>query len=307
MRRSISLLAACLVSFGLAAPLDQDSKLGDVDILNYALTLEFLESKFYSEGLSNFTEANFLDAGFSKEFYKNLKGISQDEKDHVAFLSTALGDKAIKEPSFAFPVKDAASFVGLSSVLEGVGVSAYLGAAPAITNKDYLTAAGSILTVEARHASYIRAALKQKPFPAAFDTPLGFNQVFSLAAQFVTGFAEGTKVPFKPFPKLTAVPSSGDKFCAGKGSVTFKDAQGENKPDKVYAVFYSGLETYYVQVTNSGDKDYTASIPGPDFATKGQSAPKGQTYVVLSTADGKDTKANDENIIAGVGILEIGC
>lgn len=182
-------------------------------------------------------------------------------QNHVKFLSAALGDKAIKEPSFAFPVKDAHSFVGLSAVLEGVGVSAYLGAAPAITNKDYLTAAGSILTVEARHASYIRAALKQKPFPAPYDTPLGFNQVFSLAAQFVTGFAKGTKFPFKPFPKLTAVPSSGDKFCAGKGTVTFKNALGGNTNDQVYAVFYSGLQTYYVPAKAYG-KD--VSLPRHD-------------------------------------------
>lgn len=180
-------------------------------------------------------------------------------QDHVKFLSTALGDKALKEPSFAFPVKDAKSFVGLAGVLEGVGVSAYLGAAQNITNKNYLNAAGSILTVEARHASYVRAALKQKPFPTAFDTPLGFNQVFSLAAQFVTGFAEGTKVPFKPFPKIDASPSSTDKFCAGNGTVTFKGAQ-DKKAGKMFAVFYSGLQTYYVKAEPSGDKD--VSNPG---------------------------------------------
>lgn len=144
-------------------------------------------------------------------------------------------------------------------MLEGVGVSAYLGAAPAIANKDYLTAAGSILTVEARHASYVRAALKQKPFPGAFDTPLGFNSVFSLAAQFVTGFAKGTKVPFKAFPKLMATPSSQDKLCAGKGTVTFKDAQAKAKGDKVFALFYSGLQTYHVRFKASGSKD--VSLP----------------------------------------------
>lgn len=82
--------------------------------------------------------------------------------------------------------------------------SSYLGAAASILEKKFLTAAGSILTVEARHSSFIRAHLHQSPFPQPFDTPLSFNQVFSLAATFITAFApEDPPLPFKAFPKLT--------------------------------------------------------------------------------------------------------
>lgn len=70
-------------------------------------------------------------------------------------------------------------------------------------DKDYLTAAGSILTVEARHTSYIRASLSESPFPSPFDTPLDFNQVYSLASAFITGGSSPVKLPFMAFPTLT--------------------------------------------------------------------------------------------------------
>ncbi|KAK2599510.1 hypothetical protein N8I77_011261 [Diaporthe amygdali] len=286
---------------------------GDVTILNYALTLEYLERKFYQQGLANYTESDFKKAGFSKDFYKNLKEIYFDEQTHVTFLAGALGNASIKEPSFAFPSKDAKSFVQLASVLEGVGVSAYLGAAAAIANKAYLTAAGSILTVESRHSSYVRAALNEAPFPKPFDTPLDFNAVYSLAAGFITGFAPGTPaLPFKAFPSLT-VQASKKGYVAGKSPVTFTGAYASacqaglvQGTTPVYAVFYSGLDTYYTPaVIAQNGKDYTISaIPGGN-ATAGLLPPTGQVYVVLSTADGTKVKVADENTISGVGILEI--
>lgn len=167
-----------------------------ITVLNYALTLEYLERKFYQEGLANYTQAQFVAAGFADPFYTNLKQIYFDEQTHVNFISGALTAANITptvELQYAFGVTDPKSFVTLSSVLEGVGVSAYVlqsdhnhqiltfvlrytGAAASIMDKDYLTAAASILSVEARHAAYIRSSNGESPFPNPFDTPLDFNQ-----------------------------------------------------------------------------------------------------------------------------------
>lgn len=142
------------------------SQFTDVDVLNYALTLEHLEDKFYREALANFTQADFAAAGFDATFYTNLKEISADETTHVTFLSGALsaaGATPVKECTYAFGVTSVAAFVATSSVFEGLGTSAYLGAAAQIANKAYLTAAGSVLTVEARHSSYIRRFIRSSP------------------------------------------------------------------------------------------------------------------------------------------------
>jgi hypothetical protein len=173
-----TLLAAPLV---LASPIAKrvttPTGINDGIILNYALTLEYLERKFYMEGLANYTHQDFVNAGFADPFYANLQEVYVDEQTHVSFLSgalTAAGITPTVELEYCFPSTDAASFVALSSVLEGVGVSAYLGAAASIVNPGYLEAAGSILTIEARHNSYIRTFLSESPFPTSFDTQLDF-------------------------------------------------------------------------------------------------------------------------------------
>lgn len=76
---------------------------------------------------------------------------------------------------------DPKSFIKLASVIEGVGVSAYLGAAPLVTSKAYLTAAGAILVTEALHQSLQRSAVGEVPAANVFATPLGLNAVYRQA------------------------------------------------------------------------------------------------------------------------------
>lgn len=144
---------------------------GDVGILNFALTLEYLEADFYRKA-----QTLKLSAGSRAA----AKLIGAHEVEHVAALKATigkLGGTAVKMPTFRFPISNDKSFLALAQTLEDTGVSAYNGAGPAIKSKEILAAAGSIVQVEARHAALIRTLNGVTPAPAAFDRALSKSQV----------------------------------------------------------------------------------------------------------------------------------
>lgn len=162
---------------------------GDIGILNYALTLEYLEAAFYNEATANNKRKSFLKGAQVKAF---LKQTTNDENAHVAFLRKALGSKAVAAPKvdFGSTTSSEASFIKTAVALENTGVGAYSGQALNIASPAYISAALSIWSVEARHASV--AGLLLKPTPknispdGAFDEPQTAAQV--LKAVEATGF-----------------------------------------------------------------------------------------------------------------------
>ena len=120
--------------------------------------------------------------------------IMSDEDAHVAFLKSALGSYARPKPSFqGLKQSDISKFYVLSRTFENVGVGAYLLAAPAISNKDYLAAAGSILTIEARHAGYLDALTGMPLSPnGAFDKPIPQAQIVADVAPFIASLNGGS-------------------------------------------------------------------------------------------------------------------
>jgi rubrerythrin len=159
------------------------SAAGDIAILNFALTLEFLEAAFYAEAVKK--------GALKGESAKFAKVVASDEAQHVAFLKSALGMHAVKTPTFDFKGTTAnqTTFLKTAMALEDTGVSAYAGAAPSISNKKTLAAALSVHSVEARHAAWVRNILGVNPAPQPFDPAKTKAQVLKIVTG--TGFITG--------------------------------------------------------------------------------------------------------------------
>ncbi|KIW11231.1 hypothetical protein PV08_10531 [Exophiala spinifera] len=219
MKFSTITALASLAGLTLAAPIEQrDPSRGngsgkskfsqsDITILQFALTLEHLENTFYQEAFNTFKLQDFINAGFSEEFFVNLQFIAFDEATHVQILQAAISSAGVIPVlpcSYHFPVTDVASFVTLSAVLESIGTSAYLGAAGFVGSKDILTIAASIMATEGLHTALQRSSLGAIGAPDPFFTPLDPNSVFTLAAQFITACPPSNPpLPFTAFPSLT--------------------------------------------------------------------------------------------------------
>lgn len=156
---------------------------GDVDILNFALTLEFLETDFYKTAAKQVKGLSSYESKLTKELRDN-------EQEHVdALIATIkkLGGKPVASPTFDFggAFGSRASYLKTANTLEDTGVSAYNGAAPLIESGEVLGAAGSIVQIEARHAAMIRLVRNKPPAPVAFDKASEMDAVLAAVKPFI--------------------------------------------------------------------------------------------------------------------------
>ena len=163
----------------------------EIDVLNFALTLEHLDSTLYREGLEQFAAQDFVDVGYDASVRDYLEQIVANEETQVAFLTetiSSLGGEPVGPAEYQFPYATLGEWLVLSQQVEDVGLDAYTGAARyLIGNDDLLTAALTIHAVEARQLSYWRLLNGVVPFPDAVEAPLTPPEVVALASPFVVG------------------------------------------------------------------------------------------------------------------------
>ncbi len=153
---------------------------GDLGIVNYALTLEYLEAAFY---------ADVAKSGlFKGDDAALIKLLQRDEDTHVAALedtANKLG-MAAEVPKTKFPLDDAKSVLSLAATVENIGASAYLGQAANIKDEAVLAAALSIHTVEARHAATLNFLVGEPVTPdGSFAVPMTADEVLPAVMDFI--------------------------------------------------------------------------------------------------------------------------
>lgn len=198
-------------------------------ILNFALTLEYLEAEFYTRGVA---AGGLIPAGTPA--VAALTQIRDDENKHVAFLKSVLGSNAVAKPTFdftargTFPDPFAAGnydvFLALAQAFEDTGVRAYKGQAPNLQgNKVVLQAALNIHSVEARHASHIRQMRKARPgAPANLKPWITLNDRGGIpaAAQAVYN---GEELDTQAMVKITGIAASGITISANAATEAFDE------------------------------------------------------------------------------------
>ncbi|HEX5558733.1 MAG TPA: ferritin-like domain-containing protein [Gaiellales bacterium] len=177
------LVAGGILVGGVGAPaIGSGSRLGDAAILNFALEMEELQAALYAQALQH--------AGLTGELAQYARVVGGHERAHVAFLRQTLGSRAAPAPAFDFgdAVSDPDRFAVAARVLEDLGVAALDGQAANLTRPS-LAAVATIVSVEARHAAWIRDLAGELPAPTPANPSEGAARV--LAAIRRTGFVKG--------------------------------------------------------------------------------------------------------------------
>jgi ferritin-like protein len=156
---------------------------GDIGILNYALTLEYLETAFY---------ADVVKSGlFKGAELETIRKFGSEEAEHVAALTAAvkqMGGKPAPEPKTEFPLKGAKSVLELAGTVENLGAAAYLGQAANIKSPEVLASALAIHSVEGRHAAALNTLLGKSITPdGAFAKPATADEVLKSVEPFIVG------------------------------------------------------------------------------------------------------------------------
>ena len=162
----------------------------DDAILNFALSLEYLQDSFY-------TEAERIGA-LRGELARQAKTVGAHERAHVTALRATLGSTAVARGRYDFrgATESADAFRRTAVAFEDLAVAAYKGQAPKLRSREYLASALAIHSVEARHAAWIRRLAGISPAAGAFDDPVTKPKAVALVAS--TKFVLSTRSKRSP-------------------------------------------------------------------------------------------------------------
>lgn len=254
------------------------------------MALELVDISLFNGALANFTQSDFIKAGFPTGARGTVQRIAQDEQAHADIIRSAvleLGAIPVEACEYSFPYSDVKGFMGLSAIVEGVGTSAYIGSLGAFTDSALTTAAGGILGAETRHNALLRYLSQDSPDPGYTDTPLSAQAVTSLAAGFfVPGSCpNGSALALTPFPGLDlnaglTDPSPGTTLSVAP-AVAFSAAVIATP---IYCGFTSGIGVEFSTWTNG-----SCTIPSANMTY-------GQTYLALTSSQ----SLSDSAVLAGI-------
>lgn len=261
-----------------------------------ALTLEWLETAFYQQGFAAIPQSEFLALGLSQTQVDDLINVGATESAHVQVIQSTLAQMGIQpvqpcEYNFGESFTSAQAMVQTATILEQVGVSAYLGAAPLISDAAVLSAAASIYSVEARHQSFIRVVSGAAAAPNVFDTPLSPKQIFTLAAPFIASCPEGSNLILTAFPSIAMDGAEQQILAKGEQQLLL---QSEAAPQAQACAFTVGGAPTGTTFTAFSD----GSCPTPQGLT-------GVVYLNLVSETPADGKITDDIIVAGPMVLTV--
>jgi Ferritin-like domain len=172
--RTATVGGAALVAALASPPPEARAQTDDTSILNFDLTFEYMQASFYTEAERTGT----IDT-MSPEMARWARVFGAHERAHVKFLEGALGEAGVAKPFFNFQgvTEDVDRFARTAVAMEDLTTALLAGQAPLFRSRALVAVVFSLLTVEARHAAWVRHVVGVPPLASAFDDPRSLEEV----------------------------------------------------------------------------------------------------------------------------------
>ncbi|WRT64309.1 uncharacterized protein IL334_001241 [Kwoniella shivajii] len=233
----------------------------DFEIINLARNLESLELNYWNQGLANFTDDDFNNAGY-QGFRQYLELFRDQEIAHFTVLNEAAGG-GFKNCTYKFPVTTPYDLLSVGQVVTTVGEGAFIGGVANLTSSPARLTGASILGNEARQNSLLRQYLGLDYFNAVnFDTPLTASQAYSLAEPFLDCPSSNPPINFHLIPPLMANFTSGaTPHSAGDEITVMWESSKVYLGNDVHITFLADMYSIPCPLTQSGDGMGTVTLP----------------------------------------------